>query len=318
MMIRSLVQFSEDGVRGVAAIAEDGTARRLAGVGGTLALARRAIAERLSCSAELAERFGGRRGGARRSAAAGADRPRGRRPSAGQRDRPDPSRLGRGAGQDAPRGGGQGSADIPMRMFLMGGEGGKPTGAGGRRAAGMVLQGRRPNHRRARRALAMPRFAQDGGEEPEIAGVYLIDADGAPVRLGYVLATSSPTTSPSAATTCGWRTPSCGPPPWAPSYCWASFPMTSAARAGSCGTASGLGEAVPVRGGQHVPFAGQPRAPPLQVRRLPPPRRRTRHFFGTATPSFSDGFRTEEGDVFEIEAKPFTLPVRNPLARLRP
>lgn len=39
------------------------------------------------------------------------------------------------------------------------------------------------------------------------------------------------------------------------------------------------------------------------------------HFFGTATLSFSDGFQAEEGDVFEIEAPPFSLPVRNPLAR---
>ena len=39
------------------------------------------------------------------------------------------------------------------------------------------------------------------------------------------------------------------------------------------------------------------------------------HFFGTATLSFSDGLRTQEGDIFEIEAAPFTLPLRNPLAR---
>src|SRR3546814_242717 len=39
------------------------------------------------------------------------------------------------------------------------------------------------------------------------------------------------------------------------------------------------------------------------------------HFFGTATLSFSEGIETREGDVFEIEAAPFTLPVRNPIAR---
>ena len=38
------------------------------------------------------------------------------------------------------------------------------------------------------------------------------------------------------------------------------------------------------------------------------------HFFGTATLSFSEGVRTQPGDVFEIEAAPFTLPLRNPLA----
>jgi len=39
------------------------------------------------------------------------------------------------------------------------------------------------------------------------------------------------------------------------------------------------------------------------------------HFFGTATLSFSDGIRTQEGDVFKIAAAPFTLPLTNPLKR---
>src|SRR3546814_8566817 len=37
------------------------------------------------------------------------------------------------------------------------------------------------------------------------------------------------------------------------------------------------------------------------------------HFFGTATLSFSEGVQTQSGDVFEIEAAPFTMPVRNPI-----
>ena len=37
------------------------------------------------------------------------------------------------------------------------------------------------------------------------------------------------------------------------------------------------------------------------------------HFFGTATISFADGIVAEDGDVFEIEAQPFALPLRNPL-----
>ena len=35
------------------------------------------------------------------------------------------------------------------------------------------------------------------------------------------------------------------------------------------------------------------------------------HYFGTATLSFSDGVATKEGDVFEIEAAAFGLPLRN-------
>src|SRR5206468_6883494 len=37
------------------------------------------------------------------------------------------------------------------------------------------------------------------------------------------------------------------------------------------------------------------------------------HFFGTATLSFSDGVACEKGDVFEIEAEAFGLPLRNRL-----
>ena len=39
------------------------------------------------------------------------------------------------------------------------------------------------------------------------------------------------------------------------------------------------------------------------------------HFFGTATLSFADGVRTQEGDVFELECDAFTLPLRNHLLR---
>ena len=39
------------------------------------------------------------------------------------------------------------------------------------------------------------------------------------------------------------------------------------------------------------------------------------HFFGTATLSFSEGFQTKVGDVFEIGAAPFLYSVSNPLAQ---
>jgi hypothetical protein len=42
------------------------------------------------------------------------------------------------------------------------------------------------------------------------------------------------------------------------------------------------------------------------------------HFFGTATLSFAAGVSAQAGDVFEISAAPFRLPLRNPLAILEP
>ncbi len=42
------------------------------------------------------------------------------------------------------------------------------------------------------------------------------------------------------------------------------------------------------------------------------------HYSGTETLSFADGITTQEGDVFEIEAQPFQLPLRNRLSRSAP
>ena len=39
------------------------------------------------------------------------------------------------------------------------------------------------------------------------------------------------------------------------------------------------------------------------------------HFFGTATLSFAAGVKVRVGDVFEISAQPFRLPLRNPCGR---
>ena len=36
--------------------------------------------------------------------------------------------------------------------------------------------------------LTAPSFAQDGGEEPEVAGIYIIADDGRPFRIGFALA----------------------------------------------------------------------------------------------------------------------------------
>jgi len=74
-----------------------------------------------------------------------------------------------------------------MKMFRMGLEGGKP-------AAGQIgvqpewfYKGNGSIIRAAEQPLAMPHFALDGGEEPEIAGLYLIGDDGQPYRLGFAI-----------------------------------------------------------------------------------------------------------------------------------
>jgi hypothetical protein len=73
-----------------------------------------------------------------------------------------------------------------MRMYQWGVEGGKPApgeiGAAPEwfyKGTGAVLRGHD-------QPLDVPSHANDGGEEPEIAGVYVIAADGHPRRIGMV------------------------------------------------------------------------------------------------------------------------------------
>lgn len=72
-----------------------------------------------------------------------------------------------------------------MKMYLMGEEKGKPTkGEIGvqpewfYKGNGSVLKGHLAT-------LDIPSYALDGGEEPEIAGVYVINKEGVPVRIGF-------------------------------------------------------------------------------------------------------------------------------------
>jgi hypothetical protein len=74
-----------------------------------------------------------------------------------------------------------------MRMYEWGVEGGRPApGAVGvspewfYKGTGLALRGHNDS-------LDIPPYAEDGGEEPEIAGIYVIDPDGAPRRLGMAI-----------------------------------------------------------------------------------------------------------------------------------
>jgi hypothetical protein len=202
-----------------------------------------------------------------------------------------------------------------MRMFLEGVEGGKPqAGETGQQpewfykgdGSGLVAPGA---------ALSMPAFAQDGGEEPELAGVYLIGPDGTPFRLGVCLANefSDHVTERH-------------------NYLWLAHSKLRQASLGPellVGTPPDhvQGTSRIVRDGETLwekPFlSGEANmshhlanleAHHFKYTLFRRPGDVHVHFFGTATLSFSDGVTTREGDVFEIEAAPFTLPLRNPLA----
>ena len=69
--------------------------------------------------------------------------------------------------------------------------------------------------------FCVPAYAEDGGEEPEIAGVYIVDDDGqSPPRRHGHRRTSSPTTFWRSRTTSTWRLRNCGPALSARNWWW--------------------------------------------------------------------------------------------------
>ena len=201
-----------------------------------------------------------------------------------------------------------------MRMFLDGVAGGKPAnGEAGQqpewfyKGDGSCLVG-------PEAALTSPAFAQDGSEEPELAGIYLIGPDGTPFRLGLTLANEF-SDHITERHNYLWLAHSklrqaalgpellVGPPP---------AHVEGISRIRRNGTAlwekpflsgeANMSHSIANLEAHHFKYPLFRRPGDVHV-----------HFFGTATLSFADGIRTMPGDVFEIEAAPFTLPLRNRL-----
>ena len=206
-----------------------------------------------------------------------------------------------------------------MRMFLEGVEGGKPGPGQTGQQPEWFYKGDGSQLVGPGRPLHMPAFAKDGGEEPELAGVYLVGPDGTPFRLGVCLGNefSDHVTERH-------------------NYLWLAHSKLRQASLGPellVGAPPAHVEGVSriVRNGEVLwerPFlSGEANMSHslanLEAHHFKYPQFRRPgdvhvHFFGTATLSFSDGMRTVPGDVFEIEAPPFTLALRNPLAAAEP
>ena len=202
-------------------------------------------------------------------------------------------------------------------MFLMGVEGGKPRDGEVGVQPEWFYKGDGSCIVAPGAAIPSPDFALDGSEEPEIAGIYVIGDDGQPRRLGYCLANEFSDHVTERA-----------------NYLWLAH---SKLRPAALGPELLTGELPPdVRGTSRIlrewPNAlGECRSSPAK----PTCRTRSRtssitisstrlfrrpgdvhvHFFGTATLSFAAGVEMRDGDVFEIAAQPFRLPLRNPIAR---
>ena len=201
-----------------------------------------------------------------------------------------------------------------MRMFRLGLEGGKPARGQEGAQPEWFYKGNGNSVVAPEVDIPVPAFAEDAGEEPELAGLYVIADDGTPWRVGYAIGNefSDHVTERF-------------------NYLWLAH---SKLRACSFGPELLVGELPDhlegvsriVRDGatlwekpfltgeanmahslanlehHHFKYANFRHPGDVHV-----------HFFGTATLSFADDIRTRDGDRFEIYLPAFGRPLRNPL-----
>jgi hypothetical protein len=201
-----------------------------------------------------------------------------------------------------------------MKMFKMGLENGKPKAGEKGVQPEWFYKGNGHVATAPGAALLSPSFALDGGEEPEMAGIYVISDKGEPFRIGFAVSNEFSDHVTERVNYLYLAHSKLRPASFGPEI------RVGAPPADIRGTSRILrnGKAIfekPFLSGEdnmshtfenleyhHFKY-GLFRAPgDVHV-----------HMFGTATLSFADGVKPEAGDVFEIEAAGFGLPLKNPL-----
>jgi hypothetical protein len=201
-----------------------------------------------------------------------------------------------------------------MRMYQWGVEGGRPPeGTIGvapewfYKGSGLVLRAHND-------PLDVPWYAEDGGEEPEIAGIYIVDSDGNPRRIGFAqgnefsdhqlerrnylyLAGSklrNCAVGPEVLVDADFRdVPGEVAVERGGSTLW-SKPIRSG-EAAMCHSLANLEH-------HHFKFEGHRRPGDVHV-----------HFFGADAFSFGEGIQLQDGDIMRVSFDGFGRPLRNPL-----
>lgn len=201
-----------------------------------------------------------------------------------------------------------------MKMFRMGLEGGKPASGAVGVQPEWFYKGNGAMAIAPGAPLVSPSFASDGGEEPEIAGVYIIGDDGTPFRLGFALSNEFSDHVTERVNYLYLAHSKLRNASFGPEILVGDLPQdirgTSRILRGGkvfwekpflSGEAN-MSHTIANLEHHHFKYALFRQPGDVHV-----------HMFGTATLSFADGIRTEPGDVFEISAPQFGLSLRNPL-----
>lgn len=203
-----------------------------------------------------------------------------------------------------------------MKMFRMGIEGGKPKPGEFGVQPEWFYKGNGVNAVAPGEDLVSPSFALDGGEEPEMAGYYIIGEDGTAHRLGFSVANEFSDHVTEKINYLYLAHSKLRPASFGPEILVGALPdhvegvsrilrdgKTAWEKAFVSGEAN-MSHTIANLEYHHFKYALFCQPGDLHV-----------HMYGTATLSVADGFVTQEGDVFEIQSPQFGLPLRNRLAR---
>ena len=206
-----------------------------------------------------------------------------------------------------------------MRIFQLGIEKGKPTEGEVGAQPEWFYKGDGSIVVRPGADLPLPDFAEDGGEEPEIAGLYVIGPDSKPYRIGFAMGNEFSDhimerrnylyLAHSKLRFCSYgpelrtdelpkhlvgtsRLRRDGEVIWEEEFLSGEDNM--------CHSLTNL---------EYHHFKYQQFLKPGDVHI---------HYFGTATLSFADGIQTQVGDEFEIEMKEFGHPLKNKISHTQP
>ena len=204
-----------------------------------------------------------------------------------------------------------------MQMFKWGVDGGRPIGAEPGAQPEWFYKGDGDCVVGCGQSLPSPAFALDGGEEPELVGLYLIAPDGTPQRLGFAIGnefSDHVTERKNYLYLAHSKLRPCAVGPElrtgaAPAHMEGVSRIRRADRIvwerpfltgenNMCHTLANLEY-------HHFKYTAHRRPGDVHL-----------HFFGTATLSFADGIHAAPGDVFEVDLPDLGAPLRNPLARV--
>lgn len=211
-------------------------------------------------------------------------------------------------------------ADAPvtdsMKMFQMGLENGKPeTNVEGAQPE-WFYKGNGTQAVAAGAPLVSPGFAKDAGEEPEVAGIYVISGDGTPFRVGFALSNEFSDHITERGNYLWLAHSKLRPASFGPELLVGDLPADVQGMSRILRDGAVLWEKPFLSGEDNMSHTlANLEHHHFKYDIFRQPGELHVHFFGTATLSFADGVSTEVGDVFEIEAPDFGLPLRNPLAQ---